>query len=682
MTLVPLNIEHLSISREKQAMPARYDPLEILPEEVWTSIIVETALDTVPKGGFERYDTESTISQDFLLHLTRVSCRWETKISSNPLLWVDIVLDNEYGTAAKATIALHYSKQVPISLYIVDATIWWTVESLRETIIVNKNRIRKLFFWDRKTHLIVPILVQLSPMPILEHVRCASSWDREAITSFLETVQTPLKEIENLFFNKTLLKRVDISELRSIHLQTDSDFCLDKLENASRLERVFVSSDERSQSSDIPNPSQLYRKPLRWNQLRFTDSGAEVVLSIIHRLPYLTDLRLGVDGEAFSALFIQLGAMERLVSLHLTLTGGWSDFRIPATPHVSTTISTLKISTSEYNPRLDQDIADMLFLCCPNTTLLSLCPPSASAIRTYASALGFKNLKAVEVIMIGSDDSAENLDTPVSFVNSLESIFYTVIPIWLKVVFPQQAPKVKHLTLGLLGDGALVFDPSTWPNLQTLVVPLGLAATWGTGTYRHLSSISVYEASNGTQSQNVTRICRDIALYPDCFPSVRKLRLEQCPEWDILLILLVRRNVRSTPGISAITILEIPARCPPFLIECFKAIVQGVPVNLPTYYELSLAGAFEIVRDPAIPGCVSCHRALRYCEDVQGSSVAERGLWPPIQRIEYPEDESDILQTWEVRADQWYPFEYWYPFAKGARRSWCERQFNMVTLSR
>ncbi|KIM26204.1 hypothetical protein M408DRAFT_197346 [Serendipita vermifera MAFF 305830] len=149
-----------------------------------------------------------------------------------------------------------------------------------------------------------------------------------------------------------------------------------------------------------------------------------------------------------------------------------------------------------------------------------------------------------------------------------------------------------------------------------------------------------------------------------------------CPELDILLILLVRRNVQSTPGISAITSLEIPTRCPPLLVECFKAIIQGVPVTLPAYYGLSLAGAFEIAQDTAIPGCVDCHRALRYCEGGQGYPALEKAPRPTFEHIKYPEDESEILQTWEARADQWYPFE------RTPSNFVCSTRFGMVTISR
>jgi hypothetical protein len=57
------------------------------------------------------------ISQDILLDLMQVSRSWSVQISSTAVLWVDIILQDEYHAAAKAALALHYSKQTPLALY-------------------------------------------------------------------------------------------------------------------------------------------------------------------------------------------------------------------------------------------------------------------------------------------------------------------------------------------------------------------------------------------------------------------------------------------------------------------------------------------------------------------------------------------------------------------------------------
>ncbi|KIM26203.1 hypothetical protein M408DRAFT_10037 [Serendipita vermifera MAFF 305830] len=497
---------------------------------------------------------------------------------------------------------------------------------------------------------IVPLYRKLSPMPLLEHIICGPYWNiNPKIAAFLGSIPTPLREIGNIkFSNEGLFRRINISRLRSIHLDTSPGPFVDEVVNAPCLEEVVVHSHIKSQSLDIPEPSQIHSKPLGWKRLRW------------------------ISGE-----------MKCLTHLLLRLGSTCSNFRAPTNPHVSTTINTIELTFSYYSSQADQDIAHLLFLCCPNTTQLSLFPSDRSSIRVYTSVSGFRKL---EVIHIGpgwwedEDVNEQKMtisDAPASFADSVKSLSYFASLDELKLLFPQRVSKVKHLTLDIIDDGELVLDPLRWPDMETLTVSGRLEMVWGTGIFRYLVSISIYNSvqvlnwKDPWALKNVTKICRDIALYSDRFPSLRKLRLEVCPEWDILLILLVRRNIRSTPGISAITTLDISTRCPPLLIECFKSIIQGAPVAIPTYYELSLAGTLEIARDLSIPGC--------YCEVIDDRRIARyrrKGRRPPQQHIEYPEDESEILQTWEARADQWYPFE------RAPRADTCKTRFEMVTLSR
>jgi hypothetical protein len=78
---------------------------------------------------------------------------------------------------------------------------------------------------------------------------------------------------------------------------------------------------------------------------------------------------------------------------------------------------------------------------------------------------------------------------------------------------------------------------------------------------------------------------------------LKNLRLEACPEWDILLILIEGRNAPAKPGISPIGALEIPARCPPILLEGFHEVTKG-GFTLYGYFNLSPAGNYQIARDP------------------------------------------------------------------------------------
>src|SRR4051794_26143796 len=122
--------------RSNSNSTSRFDPLKVLPQEVWTSIIIEAASES-------RDDAQTIISQDILLDLLDVSSHWEVMLSSNSVLWTDIIVDNAHDVAAKVTVGLHYSKMAPLSLYIDYLSGW--VTAIREAILPNKSRIVKLY---------------------------------------------------------------------------------------------------------------------------------------------------------------------------------------------------------------------------------------------------------------------------------------------------------------------------------------------------------------------------------------------------------------------------------------------------------------------------------------------------------------------------------------------------------
>jgi hypothetical protein len=103
---------------------------------MWIAIIAESASEMRPGA-------EMVISQDTLLDLMQVSRLWNIRISSSATLWADIILEGEYDAAAKAYLALHYSKQAPLALSMHHPSGWW--DTLQEHIVANRARITKLF---------------------------------------------------------------------------------------------------------------------------------------------------------------------------------------------------------------------------------------------------------------------------------------------------------------------------------------------------------------------------------------------------------------------------------------------------------------------------------------------------------------------------------------------------------
>ncbi|PVF94329.1 hypothetical protein CPB86DRAFT_662286, partial [Serendipita vermifera] len=131
-----------------------------------------------------------------------------------------------------------------------------------------------------------------------------------------------------------------------------------------------------------------------------------------------------------------------------------------------------------------------------------------------------------------------------------------------------------------------------------------------------------------------------------------------CPEWDIFMIMLERRNLLTGPFVKRISSVHFPFPLPPQLFPSIRDILAGKWTTRPSNLALSLAGNSERILDLSLPGCYLCHRALRVCHalvrtnsNTLFSDVVREQQGSRMQ--EYPDNEEQILATWRERAELW-----------------------------
>ncbi|PVG03993.1 hypothetical protein CPB86DRAFT_312750 [Serendipita vermifera] len=129
--------------------------------------------------------------------------------------------------------------------------------------------------------------------------------------------------------------------------------------------------------------------------------------------------------------------------------------------------------------------------------------------------------------------------------------------------------------------------------------------------------------------------------------------MDECPDWDILIIMLERRNILASRDIQPIKKLSLPTTCPPNISQLLPGLLAGKWVQRPSNFELSHAANAKDILNTAKPGCLACLRILRTCDqpfnvakiDAQDTSVADLEC--------YPLSEDGILATWQQRAEVW-----------------------------
>ncbi|PVF91705.1 hypothetical protein CPB86DRAFT_680614, partial [Serendipita vermifera] len=88
-----------------------------------------------------------------------------------------------------------------------------------------------------------------------------------------------------------------------------------------------------------------------------------------------------------------------------------------------------------------------------------------------------------------------------------------------------------------------------------------------------------------------------IACHPESYPSLEHIVLMGCPEWDILMIMLERRNLLSCSSIKRITRLDIKGAYSPKFCSILCNLLKCKWPERPSNRDLSLAGNAEMILD-------------------------------------------------------------------------------------
>jgi hypothetical protein len=293
----------------------------------------------------------------------------------------------------------------------------------------------------------------------------------------------------------------------------------------------------------------------------------------------------------------------------------WEAFKASRAPNLGLTeyflpLDAFNLSAREslcpsgQDARQMEAVVDVFFQCLPNVRLLWLEVVDLPAIRMLTSSTGFQCLNSIWInITMQLEESWSQSDAVLEpFAPSVERVSYSIFGDYLEPLLPLQCHHIKHLKMRCFASEMDMFS-QRWTEIRTIYLSSNITVNWKGPTYQHLQAICLATFIVDHRSQtgrNETQLCRDIALHPEYFPALSKLEFDQCPELDILFILIEGRNVAIKPGISPISILQLPTRCPPFLVERLGDLVKGVKSGPSSYYELSIAGNYDIITDPSM----------------------------------------------------------------------------------
>jgi hypothetical protein len=142
-----------------------------------------------------------------------------------------------------------------------------------------------------------------------------------------------------------------------------------------------------------------------------------------------------------------------------------------------------------------------------------------------------------------------------------------------------------------------VLNPSDFPVLSELDL----------GQYARLNPVDVLSFSSlrsirlGTEyftNPEGNHICTALLYYPTLCPSLQELHFEECLEWDLLFLMLERRNfgLEGVNRIHTVTLRYIPS----FIYQTLTLLLAGEKEETPSLDSISLETTREVLFDPTM----------------------------------------------------------------------------------
>jgi hypothetical protein len=588
-----------SLQDIQQSLTSRMDPMDKLPNELWNIILM---------GYIEYMYSFPRRRSDRLFSLMTVSQRWRHYMLSAPDLWTHIYLNAKgRNLVSSLTRVLDLSRDLPLTLTCEVLSTQWT--ELLPLLLPHRSRITHLTISSRYPYEFLQgietmqkILGDLTPLPNLRHL--SDVWGYESLAAEDDFVcklfdQSPLLErLEDIVFSsKPLLEAKDKLTLREVSIYANSIRDSSVLEGFPSLRQVqlFALSGEEPLT---------HFSPQQTHQLYWTHLGSTLRLhsSILHRLPLLTCLSLEIsrleDLEQTIMVFHRLPCLEKFIG-HVYFVESSHSFEL-ASPVIP-------------NHRIRSIVLDTFDS--PNEPASGNSNRISEAFAQVAPSVQYLKLGAkLEVVKLWNWDRYENLkrvsiqtvngEMDTAFPRSVErfSIFSVHDLSSLKA---QPSVKILDIEVDILScnvnmvvsEKDALIDLTEWPALETANVQSIYARFLGASvsSLRRISISSLY--AGWTNDLHITRFINEMARNPRDLPCLEEIKLNDFPEWDILIIMLERRNLLSGPDITPIKRLSLPFTSPPHISRLLPGLLAGKWVQRPSNLALSVVATIKDILD-------------------------------------------------------------------------------------
>ncbi|KIM19875.1 hypothetical protein M408DRAFT_30847 [Serendipita vermifera MAFF 305830] len=615
------------------------DPFTVLPPELWPNIIP-----TYMNGIF---------------NATLVSHKWRQNMCSLPSLWTTVILNEKIPDyLAKAVTCIHFSRPLKIYLHIDLSFETW--KQIAPIILGESHRIGSLILGRMNREQAAAVVTTFDSLPALNYINFPFGYRYERFTS-RSSENTPRFTVDRSM-DPVLLQRL-CSKINLDATWVTPDFCIDgslikpnavtigrldeqtatTLNNFCNLKRLqlydedldMISPTQKSPTLLLPSiMNLLYRgsdvtRPLRCIGNTLSRLDAEINIcdipslldSLVH-FPVLDQLALKIfqaikKGAAHDST--RTHPLHSIESLEMRFVGRFLYW-------ASDTITTQELLEAiDNHEEILTLVFDMLAERMPSVEEVNLSGEfrSGPALR-YIQTL--RNLKSLHLVPSVPRIPEMNCVTP-EF-KRLASIPYQIPTMSMDCSQHQSLRQLSISPPGLPDPPSPQAESNNtqpWYSISSTpiltVTSLNLLISenqplfFNFGYFPNLTSIGFYGYTGKlTPIICISDFLEELILQPRRWPSLESVDLGgHCVEWDLVILMLERRNIVSRGAVKAITTLHHSGNLSYKLSYPISRLLQGKFPEREPLSEYSIDTVGKVLWDRNVHGCHACIRMFKPC---------------------------------------------------------------------
>jgi hypothetical protein len=353
---------------------------------------------------------------------------------------------------------------------------------------------------------------------------------------------------------------------------------------------------------------QLDLEPLRWQNLTYTHPNIRSLPSLASKLIHLTSFKVALLIPSLKMLLVHVNQILQLKRLEISLFMSVEppleeDIFKAATILPNPRIRFLKFGTMNLGTMDDSRHSSEALVTIPDA-LIKAMPALAELVLWVTFYLDFPEFydwTKLTCLTKLSLTIARRLPLDHHYIlpASLQSLqLHSTPDIWTQ--FSSSSVTGLYVSrIHISNNPVIALKAENWPSILSFS---GYSAHIA-GQYRnypHLNQLELKLEPSTIDDHwfnrfDSTRFCHELATDPAQLPSLESLHLEGLPQWDILLIMLKRRNVATVQGVRPLKALGIRAMYPKELTGPISSLLQGRVTNMPSLYEVSIHAAVEMI---------------------------------------------------------------------------------------